>query len=190
MEIQIQHAFACDNDEAVQKFIMLNHSPGVIIAATESLGDRVTPVINKEVVSFVIPTLDIFIAGFICKGRSKKNNNREGPTAVRERLGSTGSSFDEIGKHIEEHKPRAVILENVVAQGDHKGTRGQGWRGRRMGWDWGIWIWAGDRRGMVSRRRMRLRRSGSGAHGAWLITWAMGHMGSGAPGPSMGPWID
>ena len=37
---------------------------------------------------------------------------------------------------------------------------------------------------------MRLRRSGSGAHGAWLIIWAMGHMGSGAPGPSMGPWID
>lgn len=143
MEIQIQHAFACDNDEAVQKFIMLNHSPGVIIAATESLGDRVTPVINKEVVSFVIPTLDIFIAGFICKGRSKKNNNREGPTAVRERLGSTGSSFDEIGKHIEEHKPRAVILENVVAQGDHKGAGVEGAEdGGWAGWDWGIWIWA------------------------------------------------
>ena len=107
--IQLQHAFACDSDEAVQKFIMLNHSPDVVIADTASLGDKTTQVLNKEVVSFTVPCVDIFIAGFICKGRSKKNNTREGPTAVRERLGSTGSSFDEIAKHIETHKPRAVI---------------------------------------------------------------------------------
>ena len=58
----------------------------------------------------------LFTAGFICKARSRLNNSASANKGcVQRETESTGVSFRETWEYVKQHRPRVVLLENVVA---------------------------------------------------------------------------
>ena len=62
----------------------------------------------------IVPEVDIFIAGFVCKSVSMQNKRRgKAKNCIRKSSGLTGITFKGIVEYVNAKKPAVVILENV-----------------------------------------------------------------------------
>jgi hypothetical protein len=62
----------------------------------------------------VVPTVDLFLAGFVCKSVSRENNLRQAhAVCITNGSGLTGETFSGVMSYIRLHGPRLVVCENV-----------------------------------------------------------------------------
>ena len=62
-----------------------------------------------------VPGVDMVVAGFVCKSVSKENNRRgDHAHCIQEGSGVTGSTFKALLEYCNQHRPAAVVCENVV----------------------------------------------------------------------------
>ena len=57
---------------------------------------------------------DLYIAGFVCKARSRLNSKAsQNKGCVQAGAASTGKSFRSVAEYIKKHRPAGVVLENL-----------------------------------------------------------------------------
>ena len=80
-------------------------------------GSAVNTITSKEE---LIPEFDVFIVGWSCKDfsslkRSKKNQPSESlPGLLAEGRGTSGITFHGVLATVSQHRPKAVVMENVA----------------------------------------------------------------------------
>ncbi len=114
----IRHVWSCDSDPVCQDFICRNFPKcEAIISCMSYLSDDWAPTVcagRGGPPQLRMGPVDLFTAGFTCCARSRLNTSRVGPTCVRDGTGTTGTSWDLVTRYVSKHKPRTIVLENVV----------------------------------------------------------------------------
>lgn len=103
--------------KAAQRFLMNNFaSMGALIPDMSHLSGDIAPSILGGVERQVrLERPGIFIAGFVCKARSKLNPKSAGNLGcIQKESESTGVSFSLVAAYVKAHRPTCVVLENVI----------------------------------------------------------------------------
>jgi site-specific DNA-cytosine methylase len=119
--------FACDNDKAVQAFLM-DQFPEceALITDAKHLSNDWAPTVHGVASKLLkVEGGDLFIAGFVCKTRCKLNPKRNtNLQCVQAGEEKTGESWQHVSGYIKKHVPKAFILENVYElQDSEDGTQ-------------------------------------------------------------------
>ena len=101
VKVSVRHLFSCESDPHVQDFLV-EHHPGMeaLVGDMKFLDGDSAPTVKKGPPgnSIMLGTLDLFMAGFVCKARSKVKPGRARPTCIRDGTGtSTGLLFFLLG---------------------------------------------------------------------------------------------
>ena len=114
-QVRVEHVFSCEASPEVREFIASTSSPGALFQNADSLGRASAPATDGE---RVVSTADLFVAGFVCKSLSKLNVNRSSNVGcVQSGTGTTGESFQHVADYVFNHRPGAVVLENLPDTG-------------------------------------------------------------------------
>ena len=111
-DLKFKHEFFCEI--STQKCDVLKESfPEVphIFRDVGHMGRQTAMCYKCGEVHEVPSRLDVLIAGFSCKSVSSLNNAKK---SITDRSGSTGETLSGLLKYAKEHKPRLMILENVM----------------------------------------------------------------------------
>ena len=121
--LKIQHVFSCEFEARKRMWITQNFPQlPVLFGDIQDLskGRAWNYVTEKEV---QVPSVDILIAGFVCKSVSFENNMREQyANCIKEASGLTGETFQGLIQYVAKYQPAVVICENV--EGLTKRNRG------------------------------------------------------------------
>jgi len=112
--LHVEHTFSCEFDPKKQQWIKDNFpSLKMLFGDVMQLktGMAHNYITNEEV---AVPSVDIVIAGFVCKSVSTENNERAMyKNCIKEASGKTGETFDGVMGYVKRYKPSVVICENV-----------------------------------------------------------------------------
>ncbi|CAK0837664.1 unnamed protein product [Prorocentrum cordatum] len=106
IEVGVDHLFSCDVNYASREFIARNTQPAALFGDLLAR-DVISHCLLAEAPRMVPSDMDIYVAGFPCKDFSMLNHARpclEGPNAA---------IYEGVVRYIQQHRPRAFILENV-----------------------------------------------------------------------------
>jgi len=112
--LHIEHTFSCEFDPKKQQWIKDNFPSlkmlfGDVMELKTGMAHNY---ITNEAVA--VPSVDIVIAGFVCKSVSTENNERAMyKNCIKEATGKTGETFDGVMGYVKRYKPTVVICENV-----------------------------------------------------------------------------
>jgi len=124
-KISIRHVFSCESDVGKQNWIRRQFPDcESIISDTAHLSGDFAPLAGSSQL-VKLQSVDLYIAGFICKSRARNNPNRaQNKHCVQTGEGLTGESFKSVVGFVERHRPRAALLENVdqLAEGETPGS--------------------------------------------------------------------
>ena len=103
----------CEIDEPRQKFIIEQHDPQVLVGDVELLSQsQVFNLVTHKPV--ILPWMALFGLGFSCTSITKQSSIRaSNKGCVRNKQGSTGTTFEGVRKVIVKHRPKVSFLENV-----------------------------------------------------------------------------
>ena len=109
----ITYMFHCDSAEGPQEFIKQEWEPDVVFKDIGDLKHETAEcIIQKKAVR--VKPLDIFIAGFSCKGPSGLNSQRgKKKHSCQTGEGETGETWTGVEAFLRAHRPSIVLLENV-----------------------------------------------------------------------------
>lgn len=114
--VPIRHLFACECNPEVQKFLQEQWPDcEALVPDMVSLVDDFVPTLGESGSRMVqLDAPDVFIAGFVCKARSRLNVNASSARGcVQHGTHSTGASFSMVSAYVSKRRPGLVILENV-----------------------------------------------------------------------------
>lgn len=121
---KLQHIFSCESDEQLQKSIMKRRRPNLLFDDISCMGEDTCYDVTSESRQWV-PMCDVAVAGVSCKSASRLNVNYKSLTnAVLERSDSTGRTVEGLRAYVARHRPRLVIVENVLSLGREDDTDG------------------------------------------------------------------
>jgi site-specific DNA-cytosine methylase len=116
VDISLRHVFACESNKRIQQFL-LHQFPDCedVLVDTSHLGLDFAPTALGLTGKFCkLTRVMIYVAGFVCKARSKLNSSRHlNVGCVQAGSQKTGKSFSEVGDYVEKQRPPACVLENV-----------------------------------------------------------------------------
>jgi hypothetical protein len=111
----VGHCFSCDYDPDVHAFLMAEFPDiKLIFASMVQLKDtRAYDVVSKT--TQIVPYVDLFSGGFVCKTRSSYNNTTQSIKAgcVKNKAGATSETFCFMEDYLATAKPSVVVLENL-----------------------------------------------------------------------------
>ena len=112
---KVVHAFSCENDKAVQEFLLHHNSPTYLFEDIRLLGqEHLTDLISGERVR--VPPCDMYVMGSECDNFSSCNHftNLVGSSCLSQGEGKSGETFLGGMRYVKRHKPLLVIIENVL----------------------------------------------------------------------------
>lgn len=122
VRLRMRQRFATEKNADVQRFL-LQQFPDceALIPDVEHLGSKWAPTIGLEHINtketgrlIIMPGVHIYIAGFVCRARSRLNGkSHQNKGCVEAGTASTGRSFKAVIDYVVKHRPRAVVLENL-----------------------------------------------------------------------------
>ena len=109
--INFQHEFSAEIDVVKQGYIERNFRPKVLFRDVREFipedAKRATTAYGANV---PIPTVDMLVAGFVCKDLSSLNSRKK----TLEDRGESGDTFAAIYSYAKNFRPGIVLLENVA----------------------------------------------------------------------------
>eukprot|EP00403_Amphidinium_massartii_P023868 CAMPEP_0178398908 /NCGR_PEP_ID=MMETSP0689_2-20121128/15010_1 /TAXON_ID=160604 /ORGANISM="Amphidinium massartii, Strain CS-259" /LENGTH=451 /DNA_ID=CAMNT_0020019675 /DNA_START=63 /DNA_END=1418 /DNA_ORIENTATION=+ len=123
--LKVEHVFSCEWAPKKQEWIRRNFPDlQYLFSDVKEVGSnpQAYDLLSERMVT--VPSVDLIIAGFVCKSVSTENNEREKYKAcIDEATGQTGETFSGTKEYMRRHKPGMVICENVAGLAKH--NRGQ-----------------------------------------------------------------
>ncbi|CAK0859424.1 unnamed protein product, partial [Prorocentrum cordatum] len=113
-KLKIEHTFSCEFCPNKRKWITENFPevPYLFGDIQELPKGRAWNYITEKEVQ--VPSVDILIAGFVCKSVSLENNEREKfANCIKDACGLTGITFQGMIQYVAKYQPAVVICENV-----------------------------------------------------------------------------
>lgn len=112
--IRFQHVFSAEIEQFKQAFIERNFRPPLLFRdVREFIPEDATKAITAYGAEELIPgSVDILIAGFVCKDLSNLNNHKKGIDGD----GETGDTWRAIHSYAKRYRPKVILLENVKAE--------------------------------------------------------------------------
>jgi site-specific DNA-cytosine methylase len=112
--LQIEHTFSCEFDAKKREWITDNFPDlPYLFGDIQELptGTAFNYITGK---AEEVPSVDILIAGFVCKSVSFENNDRDKyANCIKEACGLTGITFQGMIQYVRKFQPAVVICENV-----------------------------------------------------------------------------
>mmetsp|Transcript_20109 Transcript_20109/g.45100 ORF Transcript_20109/g.45100 Transcript_20109/m.45100 type:complete len:434 (-) Transcript_20109:266-1567(-) len=113
--LTVEHVFSCEWAPKKQEWIRRNFEGlKYLFSDVKEVGfnENATDVLTGKQVK--VPTVDLIIAGFVCKSVSTENNERDKyASCIDLATGQTGETFSGTAAYIKRHSPKLVICENV-----------------------------------------------------------------------------
>ena len=113
--LEVEHCFSCENSAKKRAWILQNFRevPHIFGDVRELCNDVAFDYVSNEFV--LVPSVDIVVAGFVCKSVSAENNKRHlFSDCIRDVSGSTGETFKGVMDYVRRFRPLLVICENVA----------------------------------------------------------------------------
>ena len=107
VKVRFQQRFACESNKEIQQFLERNFPEcETIITDTMHLVFDWAPTSQGKTSPLIkVPSTDLFLAGFVCKARSKFNGQRQkNKGCVQKSEASTGQSFAQISAYVKKHR--------------------------------------------------------------------------------------
>jgi site-specific DNA-cytosine methylase len=121
LKLVIVHCFACDNDPEVREFLFKEYPDLQLCFVNMADISDTTAFDAISKTQQIVPYVDLWSGGFVCKTKSNFNNssrgtNPKGPRAkacVQQKAGATGETWAYTSKYIATALPPIVLLENL-----------------------------------------------------------------------------
>mmetsp|Transcript_14282 Transcript_14282/g.33747 ORF Transcript_14282/g.33747 Transcript_14282/m.33747 type:complete len:454 (+) Transcript_14282:95-1456(+) len=114
--LKVEHVFSCEWAPKKQEWIRRNFPDlQYLFSDVKEVGsnEQAYDLLSKKMVA--VPSVDLIIAGFVCKSVSTENNEREKYSAcIDDATGQTGETFSGTREYMRRHRPGMVICENVA----------------------------------------------------------------------------
>jgi site-specific DNA-cytosine methylase len=109
--INFQHEFSAEIDVIKQSYIERNFRPKILFRdVREFIPEDAQSATTAYGANVPIPTVDMLVAGFVCKDLSQLNSHKKG---LKDE-GESGDTFAAIYSYARNFRPGIVLLENVV----------------------------------------------------------------------------
>ena len=110
--IKVNHLFSAEIDVVKQSFIERNYQPKILFRdIREFIPENANTATTAYGAEVKIPTsLDMLIAGFVCRDMSRLNNHQK----ALEDKGESGDTWEAIYQYTKRNRPSIVLIENVA----------------------------------------------------------------------------
>ena len=115
--LRVEHIFSCEFSKRKREWIQQNFAGSGLkhlFGDVKEVGQAEEAYDHLSAQKVSVPSVDLIIAGFVCKSVSMENNDREKyARCIDCASGQTGETFSGCAAYIARHQPGLVICENV-----------------------------------------------------------------------------